>query len=70
MKHPNDSWITFLTWNADGARPVVVKMAEFVGEELVTIEGPAGRVVDEIVVGWRHGSLVRRLSSDNNRNGK
>ena len=43
-------------------------MAEFVGEELVTIEGPAGRVVDEVVVGWRHGSLVRRLRSDNNRN--
>jgi len=50
--------------NPDCPCPVVVEVAEFVSEELVTIHRPTGVVVDDVVMSRRHRSLVRRLGDD------
>ena len=49
------------TRDSNGAGPVVVEMAEFVGQHLMAIQVPTGEVVDDVVVSGRHRSLVGRL---------
>ena len=49
------------TGDSNSAGPVVVQMAELVGEELVAIQRPAGEVVNDVVVRRRNGSLIGRL---------
>ena len=43
-------------------RPVVVEVAELVGEALLVVRGQVGAVVDDVVVGGGDGALAHRLA--------
>jgi len=66
LAHQESQLVGILTWSrhADGSRPVVVEMAQLVGEPLHVVRLEPSLVVDDVVVGcsgW--GPLWQRTES-------
>ena len=56
--------VSILAWsgNTNGTHPVEVEMSQLVDKLLLVLWFEASRVMDDIVIGWRHGSSSNRLA--------